>query len=221
VDDGWVAEVARLAERQATGPAASRLVAAAGSTLVPPLVRFLEGATRPTGLVRAVSAHATALAPSLAMRLDHPSADVVRDLVTMLGHAGPGTEPLLAPALGHRDDRVVRDTCRALVQIASPEALRLVSGQIVGGGARAQLTSEAYWRFPAALAAAETRRLLADRAFVLAHPRAARRLIRQAVAHHVDGLSPVLRQLATLRTRVWRPSHMWLGLTAARAAGRR
>jgi hypothetical protein len=168
-----------------------------------------------------VSAHAPALAHALAMRLDHPSAGVVRDLVTILGHGGPGTEPLLAPALEHRDDGVVREACRALVQIASPEALRLVSARIGGNGARARLMSEAYWRFPAALAGAETRRLLGDQAFARAHPRAARRLIRQAAAHHVDGLSPVLRQLATLRTRVWRPSQLWLGLTAARAAGRR
>ena len=220
VDDGWVAEVARLAERQATGAAASRLVAAAGPTMAPSLVRYLTGNGRRQGLVRAVSAHAPALAPALAVHLVHPSADVVRDLVTILGHAGPGAEPLVAPALDHPDDRVVGEGCRALVRIASPDALRLVSGHLGGRGARARLAAEAYWQFPAAVAGMETRRLLGDWAFISAHPRAARRLIQQAHAHRVDGLSPLLRRLAALRTRVWRPSQLWLGLTAARTAGR-
>jgi hypothetical protein len=215
-----VAEVARLAERQATGSTASRLVAAAGSTIVPPLVRFLDGKTHRQGLVRAVNAHARTIAHALAMHLDHPSAAVVGDLVSILGHAGPGAEPLVAPALTHRDERVVRGALRALVRLASPDALRIVAGQIGGSGARAGLAAEAYWQFTGALAGAETRRLLADRAFVSAHPRAARHLIQQAIVHRIDGLSPVLRQLARLRTHVWRPSLVWLGFTAARAARR-
>jgi hypothetical protein len=220
VDDGWMIEVARLAERPATAAAASKLVAAAGPTIIPPLVRFLEGNARRQGIVRAVSAHAGALAHELAVHLDHPSVDVARDLVTILGHAGPGTESLVAPALTHRDDRVMADACRALVRIGTARALRLVSSQIGGKRARARLAAEAYWQFPAAVAGPETCRLLAEDAFVEAHPRAARRLIEQAVLHRVEGLRPVLQGLATLRTRVYRPSMFWLGVTALRAAAR-
>jgi hypothetical protein len=218
VDDGWVTAVAKFAERPATAGTASKLVAAAGPTIVAPLIRFLEGTAQRQAVVRAVSAHAAALAHELAARLDHPSAEVVRDLVTMLGHAGPGAECLVAAALAHRDDRVMADGCRALVRIGTAGALRIVSSQVGGKRARARVAADAFWQFPAALVGPETCRLLADHAFVSAHPRAARRLIQQAILHNVDGLRPVLERIATLRIRVWRPSQLWLGVTAARAA---
>lgn len=221
VDEAWVVEAGRLAERDAGAPLAAYLVSAAGPAIVPALVKVLEGSRAPRqAVIRLMSAHAAPIVQSLGAHLNHAVPAVVRDLVGILGHAGPGVEGMIGSTLAHPDPQVVRQACRSLAQVATTHAIRVVAGQLSARGARGTLAEETFWRFPPQVAGAEARRLLGDAAFVSAHPGVARRLLVKAAERRMDGLGAVLGQLSALRAHVWRPSHMWVGFTAARIHAR-
>jgi len=180
----------------------------------------LDGAgprTPRPAIVKMMSVHPTPIAGALAAHLAHANSAVVRDLLTILGHA-ENAEPMIASVLNHSDQHVLRQAYRALVQLGTPQAIGLVAARLASGD-RSALADDAFWRFPVVLVGTETRRLLGDAAFVSAHPQIARRLVEKAAERRLDGMGIVLGQLATLRRRFWRPAHMRLGMAAARLQG--
>jgi hypothetical protein len=220
VDDAWVIEAARSTEADLDASIAARLITAPGAAIVPALIKVLDGAgprTPRPAIVKMMSVHATPIAGALATHLGHANSAVVRDLLTILGHA-ENSEPMIASVLNHSDQHVVRQAYRALVQLGTAQAIGLVAARLASGD-RSALADDAFWRFPVVLVSTETRRLLGDAAFVSAHPQIARRLVEKAAERRLDGMGIVLGQLATLRRRFWRPAHMRLGMAAARLQG--
>jgi hypothetical protein len=144
---------------------------------------------------------------------------VVRDVVAILASAGPGVEHLLGSVLTHAEDRIVREACRGLVQIGTPPAMRAIAAHLSDRARHGDVLLDAFWRLPAAVAATEARRLFSDLAFVSAHPRTTRLLIRTVPAQLSTTLKPALDQLARWRLHIWHPSRMMIGFAAAAAGG--
>jgi hypothetical protein len=222
LDETLVAEVMRLAERDGDSHTAARVFGAAGAAIVPALVRVLESTTRPPTplIVQVVGPHAAPMAEALGEHLRHASPIVVRDVVAILAAAGPGVEHLLGSVLGHAEERIVREACRGLVQIGTAPAMRAIAAHLSDRARQGGLLVDAFWRFPAAVASSEARRLLGDLGFVSAQPRTARLLIRTVPPQLAAMLKPALDQLSAWRLHVWRPSHMMIGFAAAAAGGR-
>jgi hypothetical protein len=93
---------------------------------------------------------------------------------------------------------------RALARIGTARAAEMVNHHATG--ARGWLSTaivEALLHFPVETSGSAIRDLLAQRAFVLAHPTDASRLIARAAQAKAPNLEPVLRTLTSLRFRFW------------------
>jgi hypothetical protein len=125
----------------------------------------------------------------------------------ILGHAGAGYEDAVSSLVSTDDERTSREALRALARIGSPRAAELVN--VHARGARGWLSTaivEALLHFPAETSGVAIRDLLAQRAFVLAHPTEASRLIARARLTGTPHLETVLRDLVSLRYRFWNRS---------------
>jgi HEAT repeats len=216
-------ELARLAEASPErGDQARAMFAALGALAGPAVVDALGRADDRArrALVKLAATSAAALAPALVPSLSSADAGVVRHTLQIVGHAGPGVEAALAPLVSHADEWVAREACRALARIGTPEALAAVSAALARGGRHHALAEEALWRFPAALAREETRRLLSDREFVRRQPDVARALLSRFAEGDARQAAALAKPLVSLRFHVWRPALMRLGRMAATVARR-
>jgi hypothetical protein len=215
--------LARLAETSPdAGGHAAAMFAALGPEAGPPIADALGRADdrMRRALVKLAAAQAPALTPALLPALAGADPIVVRHVVQIIAHVGPGVESMLAPLVSHADEWVARETCRALARIGTPEALAAVSAALRRGGRHHALAEEALWRFPAAVARDEARRLLGDRGFVRRQPGVARALLARYAEGDARQAAELARPLASLRFHLWRPSLMRLGQTASALARR-
>jgi HEAT repeat protein len=217
-------QLARLSEASPdSGVHATAMLAAMGAQAAPAIIDALGRADdrMRRALVKLATPHAAVLTPALLPTLAGADAVVVRHAVQIIGHAGPGVESTLSPLMAHADEWVARETCRALARIGTPEALAAVAAQLTQGGRHHALAEEALWRFPAAAAREEARRLLSDRDFVRRQPVVARALLTRFAESDVTQAAALAQPLASLRFHLWRPAYVRLGQTAAAVARRR
>ena len=112
-------------------------------------------------------------------------------------------------------ETTLREALRALARMATTPAAAAVAGCLQSATAWARTAAEeALWHFPPALAAAQVRKLLANREFVLAHPDVAGRLMDRAAQAGTSGLAPVLETIAPLRFRFWNPALVRVAMKA-------
>jgi hypothetical protein len=181
------------------------IIDALGPAMAPALLTLLEtNASAGSVAVGLMSERAALFAPSLADNAAGFTRQARPHVARILGHAGAGYEDAVGSLVTTDDERTAREALRALARIGTPHAAELVNRH--ARGARGWLLTaivEAILHFPAETSAVAIRDLLAQRAFVLAHPNEASRLIARAAQAKVPGLEPVLRDLVSLRFRFW------------------
>ncbi|MFQ5747619.1 MAG: HEAT repeat domain-containing protein [Gemmatimonadota bacterium] len=214
----------RLVESAGAGgaraEAARELLSALGPAAAVSIVRSLETEKdrgRRRRLLDIACRGAADLAPGLAIHVDHEDWFVARNLVRILGHAGPGFETALSPVIDHGDPRVMREAFTSLARVGSARAASLVAEALEHPDPDVRREAEdALWRFPTAVAVRRVGSLLTRREFVGAHPVLARRLLARAVEVDPVRLRPVAESLRPYRFFVWRPSLVRLGFAADR-----
>lgn len=193
---------------------ARALVEAFGAAFAESFVSAIDtpatsGAAKP--LVTLMAERADVFAPVLAGRLNECGTAARQAIVKVLGAAGatyaPAVIALLTSENGLCDESTGREALRALARMASTPAAAAVAACLAGEQDRSRRDAEeALWHFPTAVAAAQVRKLLANREFVLRHPDVAGRLLDRAAQVGATGLAPVLETIAPLRFRFWNPA---------------
>jgi hypothetical protein len=183
------------------------VVEALGPAVAAPLVDLLErDPQRARAAAQVLTQHAALLAPAVAPLLEQSSPAVVRTLLRVLGSAGPGVEESIATYVGG-DEQTGREALRALARLGTAKAAALVAAEIgKQRGALSAAAEETLWHFPATEALRHTRELLSRRDFTTTHTHATERLLDRAARANATGLEPVLRELASMRFRVWNPA---------------
>jgi hypothetical protein len=219
IDEALVRDLLALAGEEAGRSAARKMLDALGAPAGPPLVQLLEQESqrsRRHAITKMMIASAPRLAPGLVAHFPHRRWFVTRNLAMVLGHAGPGYEASLAAVVHVDDIRVAREALRGLGRIGSPMARDVVVGALDARREIARVAEEVFWSFPDARRIAVA--MLGDEAFAGRRPMLARRLLVRAADTARADLADVARPLSTFRFHLWRPSHVWLGFTAARLA---
>jgi hypothetical protein len=197
------------------------LLLALGPAAVPGVLSFLEN--EPVRAIRRrmvdfMCDNAAALSPGLVPHLGDERWTVVRNVLRILGFAGPGNEEEIAQLVGHTEERVVREALLALARIGSPKAAELVVARLEDRSPERRVMAEESIRaFPVEIGLVHARRLLADRGFVNRYPGVARSLVSRFVTGGTPECEGILRPLLSLRFRLWSPQLMVLGWTAAAA----
>jgi hypothetical protein len=222
ITPAFVRRTAASMDSQAT-QALSRILTALDYTGADLLVATLQ--TEPDRrqrrrLLAAARTSIDAIAPGLAEHLGNPNWYVVRNLLSVLGHAGAGYERGIGDCLRLDDRRVVREAFLALARIGSPDALAISVRSL---GHKSQMVQrqalETIWRFPAEMSHPPVREVLGDKVTMLSDPQMGRRLIRAARRRRFEGLSEIVRPYARWRFAFWNPKKRALG-QEARKAGR-
>ncbi len=200
------------------------LLAAFGSASARPLLRALEeeqsrGVRR--RLVDFMCDQAERLAPALVEHLKSPSWTVVRNVVRVLGFAGPGYEAQVGAFLTHAEPRVAREAFLALARIGSPDAADLVAHRLLSENASlVELAQESVWLFPEPEVRRIASELLTDAAFYKRRPALAREFLRRLGSEGSKLPAELLRPLVQYRFAFWTPRLAALGWAAAKALGR-
>jgi hypothetical protein len=214
-----MAQLTVLVEDGEEGEAiADSVVAAFGHTVVPGFAAFVGAESsrqRRHTMVRLMCARANQIGPAVAANLDQDDWMVTRNLVTVLGHAGPGFEDVLAGHLHGPEEKLSREVFQSLARCASIQAAAVVAGELASDDPlQRELAENALWRFPRAVSRRQVRALLSKGDFHIRYPAIARRLLLQATRGSAGELCDVLEAMRSLRFRVWSPRLMRLGLTA-------
>ncbi|MEE8488162.1 MAG: hypothetical protein V3S56_08325, partial [Gemmatimonadota bacterium] len=160
-----------------------------------------------------------AISPGLVAHLRNPNWYVVRNVLSMLGHAGPGYENSIASCFKHEDPRILREAFLALARVGSTCALTITirslqdESHIIN-----ERATDTIWQFPAAMSHSAVRDVLADREWLLRNPEIGRRLIEASNRHHLHGLSDLVRSLGRWRFAFWDHQRMALGREARKAS---
>lgn len=180
-----------------------RVLDAIGPFVAPAMLELLTADAAAGSVAVAVMCERAALfAPALAEGLASAPASVRHHVARVLGHGGEGYEDFVGGMLDARDERTTREALRALSRIGTARAVGYVAAAARDArGWMASATVETLLRFPPQLGGEHVRDLLAQRAFVLAHPEEATRLIARAA--RTPNIEPVLRSLTSLRFRFW------------------
>ncbi len=168
-------------------------------------------------LLTALEPRAPDLAADLVDYLSHPKWYVVRNVVMLLGHAGPGWEDAVAEGIEHDHPRVVREAFLGLSRIGTPaaldhteKALRHTSEEV------RKHAGEAVFRFDPTLSHSVVQAALHDRELGRLHPALLRRLLLAAEKRDLDGLIPATRRLRWHCLAVWNAERRSLGWQAFR-----
>lgn len=168
-------------------------------------------------LLIALQPRASILAEYLVDYLSHPEWYVVRNIVTLLGYAGPGHEKAVAELVEHEHPRVIREAFIALARIGSEEAINRTADALYDESADVRKhAAEAIWRFEPGLSHSRLLEAMRDRQLALAHPELVTELVIAAAKRNLDGLEPVLRRLRRHCLAVWNPERRALGWCALR-----
>lgn len=182
-----------------------RVLDALGPAIVPALVSLLEsGAQSASGAVSLMSERASLFAPALADGIPSSDRQTRACIARVLGYAGAGFEDHLGGLCDPKDEKTTREALRSLNRIATARAAELVG--VVTRDARNWLATagvETLLRFHLETAGPAIRDVLAHRPFVITQPAAASRLMGRLRDSKTPDLEPVLRDLWSLRFRIW------------------
>jgi len=159
-----------------------------------------------------------AVSPGLVAHLRNPNWYVVRNVLNLLGHAGPGYESSIASCLEHENPKVLREAMLALARIGSSGALTLTCGAIKNESrAIRERAADTIWRYPTAMAHYAVRDVLVDHDWLLGNPELGRRLIKASARRNLSGLSELVQSLGRWRFAFWNRRRMALGRQAWKA----
>lgn len=168
-------------------------------------------------LLTALQPRASDLAEGLVDYLSHPKWYVVRNVVMLLGYAGPGWEEALAEGIGHEHPRVIREAFLGLSRIGTPGALEHAERALRHGSAEVRKQAgEAVFRFDPALSHLVVQDALHDRELARRHPELLRRLLVAADKRDLEGLGRATRRLRWHSLAVWNAQRRALGWCAFR-----
>ena len=186
-------------------PVSLTVTDALGPAIAPALLSLLATDARAAAsAVALMCERATLFAPALAEGIPSYNSTTRSYVARVLGHAGPGYEDHLHALCSPTDEKTTREALRALSRVGTVRAIELVA--VMARDARGWMSTaivETLLRFPPETGAHPIRDLLAHRAFVLAQPAAASRLIGRLAHAKVPHLDPVLRDIWSLRYRFW------------------
>jgi hypothetical protein len=197
---------------------AHSLAEAYGPALAPACVVLLDDPgfqPKARSLAHLMCEHAARLAPRLATESGRAGTVASAAIVKVLACAGSGYETAIAGVFECGDEHVVREACRALARIGTPQAAMLVARQVEHANDQVRnAAQEALCRFPPAQVQAHVRELLARRDFVRCHPDTALKLLERVVRTDAGGLRETLAALAPYRFRLWNPALARVGAKA-------
>ena len=168
-------------------------------------------------LLTALQPRAPNLGEHLHDFLSHPEWYVVRNLLTLLGHAGPGHEGAVARLIEHEHPRVIREAFIALARIGTEDAATRTADALHHESVDVRThAAEAIWRFEPNLSHSRLLAAIGDGELAASHPRLVAQLVVAAGKRDIDGLEPVLRRLRRHCFAVWSPERRALGWRAFR-----
>lgn len=168
-------------------------------------------------LLTALQPRAPDLAEHLEDFVSHPEWYVVRNIVTLLGYAGPGREAAVARLVEHDHPRVIREAFIALARIGTEDAASRTADALYHESVEVRThAAEAIWRFEPKLSHSRLLAALDDRELADSHPGLLARLVVAAGKRDIDGLEPVLRRLRRHCFAVWNRERRALGWHALR-----
>ncbi|MFW6089742.1 MAG: HEAT repeat domain-containing protein, partial [Gemmatimonadota bacterium] len=168
-------------------------------------------------LLTALQPRAPGLAEYLVDYLSHPEWYVVRNILTLLGYAGPGYEEAVAELVDHEHPRVIREAFIALARIGSEEAINRTTAALYDESDDVRKhAADAIWRFEPTLSHPRLLEVMRDRRLALAHPGLVTQLVVAAGKRDLAGLEPVLRRLQRHCLAIWNPERRSLGWHALR-----
>lgn len=168
-------------------------------------------------MLTALQAQAPRLAPELVGYLDHPEWFVVRNVLNLVGHAGPGWEDEAATGIDHPNARVVRESLLALARIGTDRAADLTAAALRHDSPDVRAAAaDAIWAFQPERSHQRLLALLSDATFVRSNPTLARQLVTGAARRRVPGLDVVLRRLRWHALLLWDGPRRSLGWSAQR-----
>jgi hypothetical protein len=182
-----------------------KVIDALGPAIAPALLSLLETDGHTSSVaVGLMCERASLFAEALAEGIPSYNRQTRAHVARVLGHAGTGYEDQICALCNQKDEKTTREALRALSRIGTPRAAELVG--VVARDARdwmSTATVETLLRFQPEAGAHAIRDVLAHRAFVIAQPADASRLIGRVAQAKVTGLEPVLRGIWSLRYRFW------------------
>jgi HEAT repeat protein len=210
-----VAGTAALRVLEALGPYAAEAVIGRLSTEAD------RGARRE--LVELLCTGADALASSLVSQAGEDQEwFVTRNLIRIIGHAGPGHEEFLIGYLGSENAKLVKESLQALARIGTERALRSVMGVLdEGDHQHADLAEQTLWKFPNELVGSAVEEWLEVPENPLASPALAVRLLNRLSARPGFTIGERVGALCRYRLHFWTPGLRKLGATVARLGGSR
>ncbi|MFW6084301.1 MAG: HEAT repeat domain-containing protein, partial [Gemmatimonadota bacterium] len=168
-------------------------------------------------LLSALESRASDLAAALTDYLSHPKWYVVRNVVMLLGHAGPGWEDAVAEGIEHEHPRVIREAFLGLSRIGTPAALEHTERALRHASAAVRKEAgETVFRFDPDLSHPVVQDALHDRELARHHPTLLRRLLTGAERRDLDGLTRAARRLRWHTLAVWNAERRSLGWHALR-----
>lgn len=172
-------------------------------------------------LLTALQPRASDIAADLVDYLSHPKWYVVRNVLMLLGHAGPGWEDDVAGAIEHGHPRVIREALLGLSRIGTRAALRHTERALRhdSDAVRSQ-AGEAVFRFDPTLSHSVVQEALHDRQLARLHPGLLHRLLVAADKRDLGGLVRASRLLRWQVLAVWNAERRALGWCAFRLARR-
>jgi hypothetical protein len=184
--------------------------------LVDSLVEEADRSAR-NRLLTALQPRAPDLGEHLEDFMSHPEWYVVRNLLTLLGHAGPGHEGAVARLIDHEHPRVIREAFIALARIGTEDAATRTADALYHESVDVRThAAEAIWRFEPTLSHSRLLAAIGDGELAASHPGLVAHLVVAAGKRDIDGLEPVLRRLRRHCFAVWNPERRSLGWRALR-----
>lgn len=215
--------VHRLSLRPAVGneePALVTIICGLGATGVNALIESLvveSDRSARNRLLTALSPRADVVAEHLLPHLGHPEWFVVRNVLMLLGHAGPGHEDAIGGMLEYDDSRVVREALMALNRVGSPAAAEYAAGAMRHWDEDTRRrAAETIWRYEPETTRLHVLAALDDRRLLMQDPGLVRQILEEAVRREMDDLEPRVRQLRLNVLHFWHPARRSLGAYALR-----
>ena len=172
-------------------------------------------------LLTALQPRAHDIATKLADYLSHPKWYVVRNVLMLLGHAGPGWEDQVASGIEHEHPRVVREAFLGLARIGTPAALDHTRRALRHGAADVRKQAgDTLFRFEPARSHPVVEEALEDPELARLYPDLLHRLLLAAHRRDLEVLLPASRRLRWHGLALWNAQRRALGWCAFRLSRR-
>lgn len=172
-------------------------------------------------LLTALQPRASDLAADLVGYLSHPKWYVVRNVLMLLGHAGPGWEDTVAEGIEHEHPRVIREAFLGLSRIGTPAALDHTEKALRHDSEEVRKhAGEAVFRFDPSLSHSVVQAALHDGEMARLHPALLGRLLAAADKRDLEGLISASRRLRWHCLALWNAERRSLGWQALRMSRR-